>query len=448
MFKLSGNRFRWSALLVAGSLFVASCGQLEQEVDRSQSFTLAVIPDTQNYTDYSHQKKEGFALDASELFIEQMQFIADNAVTNGGDIAFVAAVGDVWQHQNKLIDPEHEERGFKVGSNPILSKALKITDKVVTVEIPKAIEGYRIISEAGLPFGVAPGNHDYDAMWPVPGYSPNLDKDPRELEMTVEDLGLLHVGGLDNFRSAFGSDTAFFKDQPWYIDSFRGGANAAQVFTAGGYTFLHITHEMQPDNEVIEWIEKVLSENPGVPTIMTTHDYLNTSGERLPNPIVDLALADPEGNNGAEQMWQKLYGRHDQIFMVLCGHQHGQSMRIDNNINGFPVYQILADYQGRGQAGLDAGQPPGGFLDYPEGIGDGWFRLMRFDFTPTPAKIEVKTYSSHYNRYSGEEPDYATWYRDYEQPGMEDKAFYQLDDYVITLEGFKERFAGAAIQSK
>ena len=60
----------------------------------SQTFTIAVIPDTQNYLDYKHQADEGFALDGSDLFIAQMQDISRRE-----DVAFVASVGDVWQHQ-------------------------------------------------------------------------------------------------------------------------------------------------------------------------------------------------------------------------------------------------------------------------------------------------------------------------------------------------------------
>ena len=48
------------------------------------------------------------------LFIQQMQYIADNSVSKAGDIAFVAAVGDVWQHQTIAIDAEHLQRGIEM----------------------------------------------------------------------------------------------------------------------------------------------------------------------------------------------------------------------------------------------------------------------------------------------------------------------------------------------
>ena len=252
---------------------------------------------------------------------------------------------------------------------------------------------------------------------------------------TVEDLGLLHVGGLDNFRSVFGDDSEFFRDRPWYVASFRGGANSAQKFRAAGYEFLHITIEMQADDAVLEWIESVLAEHPGLPTILTTHDYLNTSNQRRAHPLIDLARAEPEYHNSAEQIWQKLIQHQDQIFLVLCGHHHGQGFRRDDNSFGNPVYQVLADYQGRGQVSLEAGYRKA------RGVGDGWLRLMNFDFSTWPATIRVKTFSSYFKRYSSQMKYYAQWYREYEQAQMSDSEFHAADEFVIRLDGFENRFA-------
>ena len=41
-------------------------------VDEFAPFEIAMIPDTQNYVDYTHQQNEGFAIDASVQFIDQM----------------------------------------------------------------------------------------------------------------------------------------------------------------------------------------------------------------------------------------------------------------------------------------------------------------------------------------------------------------------------------------
>src|SRR5690606_867776 len=62
-------------------------------------FTIAAIPDSQNYLDFRHQKSHGFPVNGYELFFEQMQYIADNARSNGGGIVFVTHLGDIWQNR-------------------------------------------------------------------------------------------------------------------------------------------------------------------------------------------------------------------------------------------------------------------------------------------------------------------------------------------------------------
>jgi hypothetical protein len=427
------------ALAISGML-VSGCQSGDSQ------FTIAVIPDTQNMVDFKHQKAAGFALDSAELFVAQMQYIADNAVNNGGDIAFVASVGDVWQHQTLAIDPDHSERGFSVIENALFAQEILVTEQTATVEMPKAREGYQLIADTGIPFGVAPGNHDYDAMWSDSSYPPDysriselLSPEGKLTRYDPEVLGMLHIGGLTNFTSVFGSHTAFFKDKAWYVSSFNNGANSAQLFTAGGYTFLNIALEMQPSDEVLAWAQSVIDEHAGLPTIITTHDYINQHGERSPTPIVDLKWVDPAAHNSAEELWADFISQNDQIFMVLCGHQHGQALRIDRNAANHEVYQVLADYQDRGQAGLDAGQPrtdDGRIF----AIGDGWFRLMAFDTAPPEPTVKVSTYSSHYNVFSDDLAEYAAWYKAGEQPDMTDQQFREADSYTIALRDFKARF--------
>lgn len=419
---------------------LAGCASSTKDEHTTAPFTLAMLPDTQNYVDYTHQTAEGFALDASTQFIEQMRWIASQSPANGGDIVFVASVGDVWQHQTLDSNESHTARGVGHIENPYFASRLGATPKTRAIEIPESIAGYKVLADAGLPFGVAPGNHDYDAMWSAEGYPPNLRKAREDLTFTAEDLGIIHIGGLDNFRSAFGDDTSFFVDKPWYVDSFRGGANSAQVFEGGGYTFLHVAIEMGADDAVVAWVESVLEGHAGLPTILTTHDYLDPRGERRANPIVDLERVDPDHHNSAEELFEKLIRPNDQIFMVLCGHHHGQALRIDQNDAGHAVYQILADYQDRGQSGLDAGQPRDPLLRQPVGIGDGWLRLLRFDLTSASPSVQVRTYSTHYDTLSGDLDSYAAWYRKHEQPEMSDTEFLDADAYTLSLVDFLERF--------
>lgn len=436
-----------SALLLA-SVFALGCVSPGDSGDATPgaesvggTFTIAMIPDTQNYVDYTHQKAEGFVMDASELYIQQMAWVAERSQARGGEVAFVASVGDTWQHPTLWIDPEHEAMGIGRVDNPLFAGHFDPSPKVLEIEVTKAIEGYQLLSDAGLPFGVPPGNHDYDAMYNVDQYPPNLTKKPSELTFTKEDLGVLHVGGLDSFLSAFGEDTAFFAGKPWYIAAYEGGTSSAQRFEAGGYTFLHIALEMQAGDDVLAWARDVMAANPGLPTIVSTHDYLSPSAERLSGGFLDFTLVDAENHNTPQQIFEKLIEPSDQIFLVLCGHYHGQSYRVDENAAGNAVHQVLADYQDRGQAGLDAGAPLGGGLGGgPTGLGDGWLRLLMFDTESDPPTISMRTFSTHYDAYSHELPTYAAWYRAHEQPGMTDAEFLAAEEYEIELADFRARF--------
>ncbi|MGE4322453.1 MAG: serine/threonine protein phosphatase [Sphingobium sp.] len=415
----------WTWMLATLALALAMPGLAAAGDER---FTIAIIPDTQNYIDYTHQKAEGYPFDASDLFLQQMAYVATRLKSEGGDVAFVTSLGDVWQHQTVPIDPAHAARGFRRIANPVLDRHFAPTSKVRTVEMPTAHKGFAMIS-GKVPFSVVPGNHDHDAMWT------DADHPPAPNASSAADLGLLHAGGLDNFRAVFGADSDFFKGRDWYVDAYDGGASSAQLFSAGGYRFLHIGLQFDPPNGALAWADKVIGRFPGLPTIVTTHDYLDTKGRRLANPLIDNSVIDPE-DNSPQMVWDKFISQHDQIFMVLCGHQHAQARRVDDNRFGHKVHQILSDYQSRNQVLKDIGHKP----DTSDGIGDGWMRFMTFDMAAAVPSVTVRTYSTHYRKTSDEEPAYADWYKAREQPELSDEDYRRGDSFTITLDDFRARF--------
>src|SRR5437870_1959586 len=103
--------------ILAAVLVFAGVPAVAGTAKHETRFTIAAIPDTQNYLDYTHQTTEGFPFDANELFFAQMRYVARNLKSQGGDIAFVTALGDVWQHSTLEIDPGHAARGFKTAPN-------------------------------------------------------------------------------------------------------------------------------------------------------------------------------------------------------------------------------------------------------------------------------------------------------------------------------------------
>ena len=410
-------------------LLLSACAT-EPQIDHQ--FTIAVIPDTQNMVDFTHQRAEGFAIDSADLFIEHMEYLTANTVANGGEIEFITSVGDVWQHLDIQVDPAHYARGMRSIPYSLDMGIEKIMSGRNDFEIPIVRRGYDLLNESGIPFSVAPGNHDYASAWmhnPFPD-SPN----PREKMEEENIIPNIHVGGYDTFNNIFGENSKYFSGKNWYISSYNGGVNSAQIFEAGGYKFLHFGFEMQAGDDVLNWAQSVIDKNPGLPTMMSTHDYLNPRGERLPSPSYDFEAVDPQGHNSAEEIWHEFIRKNDQIFMILSGHQLGQAFKVSKNDMGNDVYQILADFQGRGQAA----NPQEGTS--PTGIGDGWLRLMEFDTGLDVPMIKVRTYSTYYNSYSADQPDYASWYRDMEQPNMTDEEFLKADQFEIILGDFVKRF--------
>ena len=118
-------------------------------------------------------------------------------------------------------------------------------------------------------------------------------------------------------------------------------------------------------------------------------------------------------------------------------------MRIDENDAGHQVYQVLADFQNRGQVGLEAGQETGPNGN-PAPIGDGWYRIMEFNLASNVPYVDVSTFSSRYQSFSSELGTYAGWYKNLEQPQMSDSEFYAADEFKLFLSDFRDRFGSAS----
>ncbi len=106
-----------SLLAILAAVGLTACGG-SPSVYQDSRFTIAVLPDTQNYVDFVHQRAEGFPFDARDMFLQQMQNVVENVQSQGGEIAFVSHLGDVWQHGSLEIDPAHAREGFRALPNP------------------------------------------------------------------------------------------------------------------------------------------------------------------------------------------------------------------------------------------------------------------------------------------------------------------------------------------
>ena len=372
-------------------------------------YTIAVISDTQNYTDGRYQPASN-GVYGLPFYEAQMNYLANNA--SALNLAFVTHVGDIVQNGDGSTLVYPASGGFPKGSPQDC--------EWLNAQIPM-----NILAGIGVPFGLTPGNHDYDNM----DYSGTNAYPP-----------LCSTAAY--WKTFWGSQSPYFKGMPWYggasdnlgYESTGAGGSGTgewpaagtlccsgmssyQLFSAGGVKFLHISLEMESGPQAQAWAQGVIDLYPGYPTIVTTHSYITppgtyTSGAptvppALTNPAVSPAVKasynansytntkSPVGTSGgAVNVFNNLIYPNPQIFLVLCGHSWGttstlyngvkgvssaENIRIDKNISGNPVYQIVSDYQGNTTLGSMGG--------------DGWYRFMQFDMDTN--MIHFTTYNAY-----------------------------------------------------
>ena len=314
-----------SVIIVLVSIVLLTSGCSEHLARNSDApFTIVMLPDTQNYADTRLQQTDQ-RLGTGDLrgqFYTQTEWIKANTETL--DIAMVAHVGDIVQTDYP-------------GEWQIADKAFRTIDDTT-------------------PYILSVGNHDM-------GFELVSEKPPK-------------------YKSAVTRKTLVneyfppsrFEDKPWYGGNYNNSSeNYYCTFERAGMDFLIISLEFVPRNEVLDWANKVVASHPDHRTIMITHWYLKADGKRFTSNPYGI-----KGNN-AEQMWQKFVSKHENIFMVLCGHVLGESLLTSTGEHGNTVHQILADYQGMNKGG------------------NGYLRIMKF--LPAENKIQIKTYSPTENKF-------------------------------------------------
>lgn len=284
---------------------------------------VVLLPDTQTYSEKYPQ-----VLDA------QINWIA----TNAKDIDFVLQQGDLTQNNN---DKEWT----------IIQQAFsKLNGKV--------------------PYVLAAGNHDM-------GSADGKFADVRNSTLYNKYFPISEMSKLPGFAGVAENDR---------LD------NAYYIFKTGKLKWLVLTLEFGPRNSILEWANRLIEKYPDHPVMINTHSYMYSDSTRQgpgdswrPQAYgVGKDTADAAVNDG-EQIWQKLVKKHPNTRFVFSGHvlNSGVGTLVSINDAGYPVYQMLANYQ-EGVKGSVMG-------------GNGWLRILDMDFKRQ--MISVTTYSPFINEY-------------------------------------------------
>jgi len=331
----------WILLIFLGVLWVGCADSTGSDTGAEDTFkydfTVVSLPDTQRY-----------AQDWPEVFLEQTQWIVDNAVDE--KIIFVTQLGDI---VNNHADPSQWE---------------------------VASEAMAILEEASIPYGVAMGNHDAggtERPWSPEG----CRVPPDEICVALE------------YLNNFGPTR--FDDEDWYGGASPTGLSNYQIVEAGGFTLIFIHFVNDPWQAEVDWAQGILDAYPGALVHVSVHRYLHDyrATERMPEPWPLLAadrfnffsvffISPLNFRNGlaGDRLFDAFVEPNGNVYMVQCGHVDAEFYQKSINAADLSVYEILVDFQ----------------TFSPRG-GDGWLRLLRYDIAG--GRIRVQTYSPSLNRY-------------------------------------------------
>ncbi len=302
---------RLVAVLFLLSLSIGSLAAKERlTVAPEGSFSVVLIPDTQAYRG-AGTKAQPDSTDpvTNRIFEAHVRWIADNI--DRQNIAFVSHVGD-------------------------------IVDKNIPSQWEVA-QACMDVLRGKVPYGISVGNHD----------------------MTSK-------GDSSLFQKYF--PPSRFEGLDWYGGSYAGSprdpqvsgnnANSFQLFSAGGMDFLFLHLECNAPDDVLQWANGVLDEHSARRAMITTHmgwgpaEKPKNNEEFISAPKGRMRWSKIHGKQGntPQQMWEKCYCRHENLFAVFSGDQsRTQAIRAATpGDRGNVVHELLQDY------------------------GTGWLRLYRF----------------------------------------------------------------------
>jgi hypothetical protein len=301
------------------------------------SWTLAVLPDTQNLAE-SHPA----------VFMRQTEWIAAHRASHR--ILFVAHEGD-------------------------------IVNKDVPVQWENARQAMGVLGTAGIPYCLLPGNHDLESEGGRVLSRKTLMNDYFNAQdyRHSEAVGYFEAGRMENSWHELTTPTGRF-----LLVALELGPRDAVLDWANEVIV------RRPDRQVIVVTHSYLYFDD------TRQDWATHKTAQKYSPM-NYPFAQTGSVNDGEAVWRKLVSRHPHIRLLLCGHVLGDDL-VSPGAGGRPVHQILANYQSSVQIAGEASEPLATPTASPRRYfgGGGFLRLMQFQ---PGGGVQVKTYSPWYDRW-------------------------------------------------
>ncbi|WP_207420748.1 metallophosphoesterase [Desertivirga brevis] len=287
-----------------------TAGLLIGQIATAQKFTIPIFPDTQ-----------GEVGSRNDMFLSQINWIVKQKEKL--NIPMALHVGDLVNFDNF--------NHFEVAS-----------------------KGLEILDQQRIPYAIAVGNHDTEAVGEFSGSAApgNVNQNLRK---TFKLNSYFPYTRFTNQRGRYENDK---------ID------NSYYTFKVGDTNWLVISMEFCPRLGVINWAGDIAKAYYNYNVILLTHYYLTGKGEIAKNNA-------GYGDFSPQDMFDKLVKKHPNILMVLSGHVMSTALKVDKGDAGNSIYQILQNYQN-------------------EDNGGGYLRLLTVDIDK--GRIDAEMYSPFYNK--------------------------------------------------
>lgn len=124
--------------------------------------------------------------------------------------------------------------------------------------------------------------------------------------------------------------------------------NSWQELIVGEVKYLIFTLDYGAQDPVLKWAEEIITAHPEHNVIITTHAYFFRDGTTLDSGDVVPPSNKGSSYNDGDDMWDKLMKKHENIVLVLSGHDPCDNVVYaqDKGENGNLVTQMLVDPQG------------------------------------------------------------------------------------------------------
>jgi hypothetical protein len=284
----------------------------------AQDFSLVLLPDAQNETQFYPQ-----------VLASQTNWVVQNQAAL--NIQALLGLGDI------------------------------VNDGASATQEQSADAAIRSLDNAGIPYFLAIGNHDYDGATPR---------------------------NATTFNQWFGP--ARYANYPYYMGNYPTGSNENfyGVLTISGQPYLFLVLEFAPRDATLAWAASVIAANPDKLVIVITHSYMFYDNTR----VDQCDTHDMSSDNSGDAVWAKLTSQYPNIIMVVSGHvtSGNAGRRADLGVNGNLVNQMFSNYQTVANGG------------------NGWLRILKFH--PSQNTIDVLTYSPFLNSYQTDAANQFTVY--------------------------------------